>query len=77
LSPEKKRKKRFDVVIDETICLGEACGCNRLCSRVFGCPAILWDKEKQVGRIDEIICAGCGVCADICPAGAIKKKEVA
>ncbi|MDQ5984908.1 MAG: hypothetical protein CSYNP_03447 [Syntrophus sp. SKADARSKE-3] len=77
LSPEKKRKKRFDVTIDETICLGESCGCNRLCTRVFGCPGILWDKEKQVSRIDEIICAGCGVCADICPVGAIKKKEVA
>ncbi len=77
LSPEKKGKKRFEVTIDETACLGENCGCNRLCTRIFGCPGILWDQEKNVGRIDEIICAGCGVCADICPAGAIKKKEVA
>lgn len=77
LSPEKKGKRRFDVKIDEAVCLGENCGCNRLCTRVFGCPGILWDADKNVSRIDEIICAGCGVCADICPAGAIQKKEVA
>ena len=77
LSPEKKGKRRFDVTIDESVCLGENCGCNRLCTRVFGCPGILWDADKNVSRIDEIICAGCGVCADICPAGAIQKKEVA
>ena len=77
LSPEKKGKKRFEVSIDEAVCLGENCGCDRLCTRVFGCPGIVWDQEKKVGRIDEIICAGCGVCADICPAGAIKRKEVA
>jgi len=27
--------------------------------------------------IDEVLCVGCGVCSSICPAGAIKKKEVA
>ena len=77
LSPEKKGKRRFEVTIDDAICLGENCGCNRLCTRVFGCPGILWDAGRNVSRIDEIICAGCGVCADICPAGAIQKKEVA
>lgn len=77
LSPERRGKKNFEVMIDESICLGENCGCNRLCTRIFGCPGITWDTEKKVSRIDTIICAGCGVCADICPAGAIHKKEVA
>ena len=77
LSPERRHTKNFEVEIDEEICLGENCGCNRLCTRIFGCPGIVWDKEKGVSRIDELICVGCGVCADICPAGAIKKKEVA
>jgi len=75
LSPEKKGRKPFEVTIDEARCLGENCGCNRLCTRVFGCPAILWDTERKVSRIDEILCVGCGVCADICPAGAISRKE--
>jgi indolepyruvate ferredoxin oxidoreductase alpha subunit len=77
LSPERRGKKTFDVYVDENVCLGENCGCDRFCTRIFGCPGIIWDAEKKVSRIDEIICAGCGVCADICPAGAIKKKEVA
>jgi indolepyruvate ferredoxin oxidoreductase alpha subunit len=77
LSPEKKAKKMYEMKVDETICLGENCGCNRLCTRVFKCPGLNWDTDKRVSRIDEVICAGCGVCASICPVGAIHKKEVA
>ena len=76
LSPEKKAKKKYEMSIDEEICIGENCGCDRVCTRVFRCPGLVWDKEKKVTRIDEVICTGCGVCADICPAGAIKRKEV-
>ncbi len=76
LSPERKGKQRYRMNVDEEICIGENCGCNRLCTRIFGCPGLLWDKEKGVGRINDIICVGCGVCADICPAGAIRKEEV-
>ena len=77
LSPEKKAGKMFDVSVDENICLGQNCGCNQLCTRIFKCPGLNWDKAHQVSRIDEVICVGCGVCASICPSGAIKKKEVA
>lgn len=76
LSPKKKGKKMFNIRIDETKCRGENCGCNRLCTRVFKCPGLRFDKEKGVARIDEVICAGCGVCASLCPAGAIMKEEV-
>ena len=76
LSPEKRGRKKYDMKVDEARCRGDNCGCNRLCTRIFGCPGLIWDREKMVSRIDEIICAGCGVCADICPAGAITKKEV-
>ena len=75
LSPEKKACKMFDVSVDENVCLGQACGCNQLCTRIFKCPGLNWDSDHQVTRIDEVICIGCGVCASICPAGAIRKKE--
>ena len=77
LSPEKKTGKRYEVRIDETLCLGENCGCNRLCTRIFRCPGINWDREKKKAVIDEVICAGCGVCSFICPAEAIKREEAA
>jgi len=77
LSPQKKAKKMYQVRVDETICLGENCGCNRLCTRVFKCPGLNWNSDRRVSRIDEVICAGCGVCASICPVGAISNKEVA
>jgi indolepyruvate ferredoxin oxidoreductase alpha subunit len=77
LSPEKKAGKMFDVSVDDNICLGQNCGCDQLCTRIFKCPGLNWDKDNQVSRIDEVICVGCGVCASICPSGAIQKKEVA
>ncbi len=77
LSPEKKAKKLFDMSLNPEICLGDACGCNRLCTRSFRCPALVWDKTKKKARIDDVMCAGCGVCASICPSGAIQKKEAA
>jgi indolepyruvate ferredoxin oxidoreductase, alpha subunit len=70
----KKDEKRYEVRVDQKRCLGDACGCNRLCTRVFKCPGILWDRTDKVARIDEVICNGCGVCADICPEGAIIRE---
>ncbi|RLB19899.1 MAG: indolepyruvate ferredoxin oxidoreductase [Deltaproteobacteria bacterium] len=59
--------------VDQSLCLGEACGCGRYCTRIFRCPGLIWDKEKGKAMIDQVICVGCGICADICPQGAIKK----
>jgi indolepyruvate ferredoxin oxidoreductase, alpha subunit len=75
LSPEKKGKKKFLMHIEEDRCLGATCGCNRLCTRIFRCPGLIWDAAKDKSRIDEVICSGCGVCADICPQGAIVREE--
>lgn len=75
LSPERKGKKLYDVKVNQDVCLGESCGCNRLCTRIFRCPGLVWNKEKKKAEIDDVICAGCGVCASICPSGAIERKE--
>jgi indolepyruvate ferredoxin oxidoreductase alpha subunit len=76
LSPEKKAKKTFEMTVHQPTCIGENCGCNQLCTRVFRCPGLIWDKQENASRIDEVICIGCGVCASICPSGAIKRKDV-
>ncbi|MCB2227607.1 MAG: 4Fe-4S binding protein [Desulfarculaceae bacterium] len=75
LSPERKGKKLYDVQVDPDKCLGGQCGCNRFCTRAFGCPGLTWERETGRASIDEVICAGCGVCASVCPAGAITKTE--
>lgn len=72
LSPVKKGHKGFSMSVDADICLAEGCGCNRLCTRVFKCPGLKVDPESQKAAIDEVICVGCGVCASICPSGAIR-----
>jgi len=58
-------------------CAGEACGCGRYCTRVFRCPGLIWDQEAKKARIDDVICVGCGICADICPQGAIEREKKA
>jgi indolepyruvate ferredoxin oxidoreductase alpha subunit len=70
----KKEKPPYKVQVDTEKCIGEACGCDRLCTRVFLCPALIWDKKAGKSKIDEVICTGCGVCTDICPQGAIIKE---
>jgi indolepyruvate ferredoxin oxidoreductase, alpha subunit len=77
LSPEKKGHPQYKIGLDANICMGGNCGCNKLCTRVFKCPGLNWDDKNKVALIDEAICAGCGVCASICPSGAITRKEVA
>ncbi len=68
-------ERRPRAFVDPELCLGDGCGCNRFCSRVFGCPANIWDREAGKARIDEAVCVGCGVCATLCPQGAIKLEE--
>jgi indolepyruvate ferredoxin oxidoreductase alpha subunit len=70
----KREKPPYKVQVIPEKCIGEACGCNRLCTRVFLCPGLIWDKKTCKSKIDEVICNGCGVCTDICPQGAIVKE---
>ena len=70
----REEKAAYKVRVDSEKCRGESCGCARLCTRVFQCPGLVWDSESQTAKIDEVICSGCGVCADICPASAIIRE---
>jgi indolepyruvate ferredoxin oxidoreductase alpha subunit len=70
----KRQKKPYKVSVEQERCLGETCGCNRLCTRIFKCPGLMWDKGMGKAHIDEAICTGCGVCTEICPASAIRKE---
>ncbi len=86
LSPEKKKKKgkgiekekekKYKIYVDKEKCIGEGYNCNRLCTQVFCCPGLVWNKEEKVSQIDEVMCTGCGVCASICPVEAIIKEEI-
>ncbi len=72
----REEKPAYRMEVDSEKCLGASCGCNRFCVRVFQCPGMLWDSAAGVARIDEVVCSGCGVCADICPASAIIREAV-
>ena len=76
LSPEKKGSKLFNMSIDREKCIGEECGCNKICTRIFSCPALIWNKEKNSALINNILCTGCGVCSEICPADAILREKI-
>ncbi len=51
----------------------EKCSDCQFCIKSLGCPAIIIEDDKIV--IDASQCAGCGVCAQICPKDAIIQDE--
>lgn len=77
LAETKKKGKKPKVYVDQEKCMGEDCGCVKFCTRVFKCPGNIWDSAKGKAKIDEAVCVGCGLCADLCPAKAIIVEEMA
>jgi indolepyruvate ferredoxin oxidoreductase alpha subunit len=61
--------------VDPEKCIGEVCGCDRFCSKVLGCPGILYDEEKGKAYIREDACNGCSLCVQLCPRQAISLVE--
>ena len=70
----REKHAPYKVHVDPDKCVGDDCGCRRLCIRLFGCPGLMWDKEAGKAKIDEALCTGCGLCTEICPQGAITKE---
>lgn len=52
----------------------EKCKKCKLCMKL-GCPAISVDKNSGSVIIDKTQCNGCGLCLNVCPFGAIEKKD--
>jgi len=77
LQRARRESPPFEVSVNPERCLGESCGCDRLCVRIFRCPGLRWNGRTGRSEIDEVICSGCGLCVDICPQGAIEKTPAA
>ncbi len=77
LTEAQKKEKKPRVYVNQDKCIGDECGCARFCTRVFKCPGNIWDYTKGKAKIDEAVCNGCGLCANLCQAGAIIVEEVA
>ena len=75
LMTKERSKKPVRVYVDQDVCVGDGCGCDKYCSRVWGCPGNTWDFKKNKALIDPVTCVGCGVCAKLCPSGAIKVER--
>jgi indolepyruvate ferredoxin oxidoreductase alpha subunit len=69
---ERQRQRAW---VDQDKCVGESCGCDRFCSRVLGCPAIEYDRDKEKAYINEDTCNACGFCVQLCPRKAILLVE--
>ncbi len=69
------KEQKVRVYVDQDKCVGEECGCVKFCTRVLGCPGNIWDYEKRKAKIDEVVCNGCGLCAELCPVEAIVVEE--
>ncbi len=57
---------------DRCLVCGQCAKC-RVCVDTFGCPAIVVQDGRV--QIDELLCIGCGVCAQLCPNNAIHPLE--
>lgn len=67
---QAQRQKKF--VGKRIVVSPEKCTSCKLCVS-FGCPAITFKDKK--GGIDTILCNGCGMCAQVCPTGALSVGE--
>ena len=65
----RPRTRRPQVVVEAS-----CTGC-RVCTTQFECPALIFDEETGKVVVDLLLCSGCGVCIDVCPSRAIKKRE--
>lgn len=56
--------------VDQNACIG-----CKLCLNEYGCPALMWNEKERKASIDTTLCMGCDSCAQVCPVGAISRRE--
>ncbi len=66
---QMRPKRPIPYMVDDETCIG-----CKLCLSTFGCSALTFDDEKKRAIIDPTICMGCGVCAQVCNTGCIKRR---
>ncbi|MBR7008788.1 MAG: indolepyruvate ferredoxin oxidoreductase subunit alpha [Ruminococcus sp.] len=55
------------------LAVSDKCVKCKKCINELGCPAIVIDSGKVT--IENSLCTGCGLCAQVCPVGAIKREK--
>jgi indolepyruvate ferredoxin oxidoreductase alpha subunit len=53
----------------------DKCNGCKVCIERFECPSLVFDEENERVTVDELTCARCGVCIEVCPRKAIVAKE--
>lgn len=56
--------------VNQDVCIG----CKQ-CLSTYGCPALIWDEETRKASIDTTLCMGCTSCVQVCPVGAITRRD--
>lgn len=56
-------------LVDENTCIG-----CKMCVGL-GCPAISFIADRKKSHINEVLCTGCSICAQVCPKGAIHASK--
>ena len=63
-------KKEGSLKVFQVMITDDCSGCKK-CIKEFQCPAIFFNEDKGIAKIDYSICIGCAVCANVCKVGAI------
>ena len=63
--------RRRRVVLPVYTIVDEKCTGCMACVKLTACPALVVEPDSKKPRIESTLCAGCGLCAAICPYGAV------
>lgn len=53
----------------------DLCNACKRCLHRLSCPAMYFDSETNKAVVDETLCNECGICAAVCPQGAINRED--